>query len=204
MGAVSYDLVPVPRGAVEFPLALPVPPGFVADDPASWPHVEEGQLEYFDGKLLYMPPSADRRQDTTADVLTVLGLWRRAHRDFVVAGNEAGMILGGEARGADAAIWRRSALGRHEGKFRRVAPVLAVEVMGELEDESALRAKAAWYLRNGVELVWLVLPEARKVIVLTSAGESVLTAGQRVAPHPSLPGLEPDVDDFFTQLEDLG
>ena len=203
MAAVSYDLVPVPRGAVQFPLALPVPPGFVIDDPSSWPPVEEGQLEYFDGKLVYMPPSADRQQDTTADILTVLGLWRRTHRDFVVAGNEAGMILAGEARGADAAVWKRSALGPHEGKFRRVAPVLAVEVMGELEDEKSLRAKAGWYLRNGVEVVWLVLPEARRVIVLKEAGEASLGAGERIAAHAGLPGLEPNVDDFFAQLEDL-
>jgi Uma2 family endonuclease len=178
---------------------LPVPPGFLVDDPETWPRVE-GQLEFVEGKLLYMPPSADRRQDTSTDVATILGVWRMSHRDFVVGTNEAGMILGGESRGADAAVWRRADLGAHEGKYRRVPPVLAVEVQGELEDEAALRAKAAWYLSRGVEVVWLLLPTERRVIVLTPENEAVFRAGQDLPPHASLPDLAPALDDLFAQV----
>lgn len=184
---------------MRFPLELPIPDGFAADRPETWPLVE-GQLELLGGKLYYMPPSADRQQDTSADVVTVLGTWRKAHREFVVAGNEAGMILGQEARGADAAVWRRADLGPHEGKYRRVAPVLAVEVQGELEDEQALRAKAAWYLAHGVAIVWLVLPSDRRVVVIRPDGERSLSTGERLPADPALPGLEPEVAELFEQL----
>jgi hypothetical protein len=118
MSARALDeLVLVPRSAVRFPLELPLPEGFRADEPDTWP-ATEGQLELVGGRLYYLPPSADRQQDTTADVVTVLGLWRREHGEFAVGGNEAGMMLGGEARGADAAVWRKAALGPHRGRYR--------------------------------------------------------------------------------------
>src|SRR5439155_7582318 len=95
----------------------------------------------------------------------------RTHRDFVVASNEAGMILGGETRGADVAVWRRSEVGDYVGRYRRVPPVLAVEVQGEMEDEEMLRAKARWYLAHGVVVVWLLFPAERRVLVVDAEGE---------------------------------
>jgi Uma2 family endonuclease len=193
------ELVPVPRSAVRFPLEMRLPPGFVADQPDTWPLVD-GQLEFVEGKLVYMPPSADRQQDTSVDVVTVLGTWRRSHREFIVAGNEAGMILGGETRAADVAIWRRDAVGEYQGKYRRVAPVLAVEVQGEIEDEPMLRARARWYLARGVRVVWVVLPAERRVLVIDAAGERALQAGDHVPEHPELPGLSPAVSELFEQV----
>jgi Uma2 family endonuclease len=195
----AEELVPVPRSAVRFPLELKVPPGFVADQPDTWPMVD-GELEFVEGKLLYMPPSADRQQDTSVDVVTVLGTWRKSHREFIVAGNEAGMILGGETRAADAAVWRRDAVGQYEGKYRRVPPALAVEVQGELEDEPMLRTKARWYLSHGVRVVWLLFPAEREMLVIHGAGERRLRAGERVPSHPDLPELAPDVSELFEQV----
>src|SRR5207249_11430519 len=88
--------------------------------------------------------------------------------EFAVRTNEAGMRLGDDSRGADAAIWRRAHEGAYHGGFRRVPPVLAVEVAGRDEREPELRDKARWYLGVGVPIVWLVLPEQRAVIVVTN------------------------------------
>lgn len=196
---VHDELVPVPRSAVRFPLELPLPDGFLADRPETWPIID-GQLEFVGGKLLYMPPSAHRQQDTTVDVIAALAEWRRTHTEFVVGGNEAGMILGAETRGADAAVWRRDALGAYEGRYRRVPPVLAVEVQGELEDEVMLRDKAGWYLGRGVEVVWLLFPASQEIIVMTSRDDRRLGLADRLPSHPSLPGLEPFVRDLFAQV----
>jgi Uma2 family endonuclease len=200
--ARSYaTIVPVPRVAIRLPLELPLPDGFAVDRPETWPLVD-GDLEFFGGKLYYMPPSADRQQDTTADVVTVLGNWRKTHRSFIVATNEAGMLLGGEARGADAAVWRKHEAGPREGKYRRTAPVLAVEVRGEFEDESTLRDKAGWYLSHGVEVVWLLFPAERTAIVITAHGETLVKPGERLPAAPSLPDLAPLLDELFEQLSE--
>lgn len=201
--AVDLDeLVPVPRSAVTLPLALRPPEGFDPDRTETWPHIE-GQLEYVEGRLLWMPRSGDEQQDTCADVVTVLSLWRRAHPEHRVGGNEAGMRLGDDSRGADAAVWRAADLAGYEGGYRRVPPVLAVEVAGKWDTEEQLRDKARWYLGKGVRVVWLVFPKRRQVVVLTPGGEQVLGSGQRLPPSDDLPGLEPAVDELFIQVSAL-
>jgi Uma2 family endonuclease len=185
----------VPRIAVTLPLRLPEPDGFVADRHETWPRVV-GRLEYVGGRLEYTPPCGKNQQRVAVDVATELNVWRRAHPEFVVGGNEAGMLLGGEVRGADAAVWRA---GEPSGNdFARTPPVLAVEICGDDESADTLLAKAAWYLEHGVEIVWTIEPEARRVHVTTVGGTTVVA--DRVPASPSLPGLAPLVADFFRQI----
>jgi Uma2 family endonuclease len=193
------DWTPVPTIAIRLPLELPLPDGFDPGDLGTWPLLE-GALEYVAGRLLYMPPSGDEQQDTVADVVTELGLWARAHPEFVTATNEAGMLLGRDVRAADAAVYRRSDAGPYGGGLRRVPPVLAIEVAGRHETAPILAEKAAWYLERGVEVVWLLLPQQRRVIVRTPEGSLELGPGDSLPPHPSLPGLEPRVDDLLRQV----
>ncbi len=192
------ETIPVPR-AIRFPVELIPPEGF---DPArldTWPKVD-GRLEYVGGRLLYMSLCGDMQQDAVADVVGMLLQWVRAHPGLVVSTNEAGMILRGDARGADAAIFRRADVGRYQHKFRRVPPILAVAVAGEDEDEAVLREKAGWYLARGVEVVWLILPEQREVVAITTDADQRYGVGETLAPHPALPDLTPRVDEFFVQI----
>ena len=193
------DTIAVPR-TVRFPVELTPPPGFDPGQHETWPHVE-GLLEYVDGRLLYMPPCGDVQSDVVTDVLRILLRWQDGHPGYKIAANEAGIRLAGASRGADAAVFRKSDLGDYTGGFRRVAPVLAVEVAGQDEPEAQLRAKAAWYLSVGVSVVWLVLPDTREVIVVTRDGESRHRSG-RLPPHDAIPDLTPAVTDFLVQLSD--
>jgi len=147
-----------------------------------------------------MPPCGDRQQDTVADVVITLGNWVRSHPEFVVGTNEAGMFLGEDGRGADAAIWRRADVGPYQGGFRRVPPLLAVEVAGRYERERQLREKARWYLEAGVPVVWIVLPKKREVLIVTAAGDTRHRRGERLPGDPRLPGLAPMVDELFVQV----
>lgn len=192
----------MPRAAVSFPLRLPVPDGFDPDRLETWPHVT-GRLEWVEGTLWYMPPTGDDQQDTTADVVTELNLWRRAHPEFVVGTNEAGMKLSGDVRAADAAVWRRTDLpAENTGGLRRTPPVLAVEVAGVDDTVEGLREKAAWYLDHGVVCVWILVPRSRTALVIRADGEIEFTARDTIAEHPALPGLGPRVADLFRQLDD--
>ena len=192
------DTIPVPR-ATRFPVELRPPAGFRLDDPHTWPSVE-GSLEYVGGRLLYMPPSGDVQQDVSTAVAGLLDRWLDQHPEFVVGTNEAGMLLGDEVRAADAAVWLRNSLGQHTGGYRTVPPLLAVEIAGSGQAEEELREKARWYLRHGVAVVWIVLPEQREVVVITAQQQERHTGGQALAAHPSLPDLTPDVDTFFRHL----
>jgi len=183
---------------VRFPVELTPPEGFEPARLETWPRVE-GRLEWVAGRLLYMPPCGVRQAETVADVVTVLGIWVRAHLEFAVGTNEAGMMLGDDVRGADAVVWRRLDAPANPG-LSKDAPLLAVEVAGRDEGERVLREKAHWYLGRGVPLVWVVLPKVREVIVVTPAGDSRYRMGDRLPADPRLPGLAPTVDELFLQV----
>lgn len=192
------ELVTLPR-AVKWPVELLPPSRFDPERLESWPHVE-GRLEFYDGKLLYMPPCSDRQQDTVSDVVVTLGAFVRRVPGFVLGTNEAGMRLGGATRAADAALWRQADLGGYTGGVRRVPPVLAVEVVGEDDGAGALREKARWYLSVGVAVVWLVDPAELSVTVIDSAGERRFAGEAQLPAHAELPGLTPSVRELFFQL----
>jgi Uma2 family endonuclease len=120
------ETITLPR-AVRFPVELRLPARFDPEQLETWP-VLAGRLEYVEGRLLFAPPCGDTQQDTVTDVVVTLGTWVRAHPEFVLGTNEAGMHLGGATRAADAAIWRVADLGAYHGGIRRVPPVLTVEV----------------------------------------------------------------------------
>jgi Uma2 family endonuclease len=185
--ARSDDVVQVP-GSVRFPVELVPPEGF---DPArleTWPRVE-GRLEWMGGRLLYMPPCGEMQQETVVDVVAALASWQRAHPEFSIGSNEAGMRLGDDGRAADAGVWR--GLRPAGWGFRREPPVLAVEVAGRDEGAEMLLDKARWYLANAVLVVWVVLPGEREVVVVTAAGETRHGVGEQLPAHPELPGLHP-------------
>jgi Uma2 family endonuclease len=80
--------------------------------------------------------------------------------------------------------------------------VLAVEVAGpdEGDSEPALREKAKWYLDVGVTEVWILFPEAREVLVISSGGERRLGENDRIEAHPELPDLNMKVSELFAQV----
>jgi Uma2 family endonuclease len=195
-----HELTVVPRAAISLPLELPLPPDFDVAEVGTWPAVG-GRLEYVAGKLQYMPPCADEQQQTAVDAIAVLAEWRRAHPDFVVGGNEAGMLLGGDVRAADVAVWSRAELGPTRGGLPRVPPRLAVEVAGRDDDRETLLAKAKWYLEHGVATVWIIVPRTRQITVVDADGITDHDRGSRLPEPLGLPALSVDVAAFFVQLD---
>lgn len=151
--------------------------------------------------MLYTPPCADTQQDVAVDTAYLLRTWSERLPAFIVGGNEAGMKLGGDIRAADVAVWRAADVGERSGRLRSVPPILAVEVAGDDEDESALTEKERWYLGHGVGVVWLVLPETREVVVIRDGRTERFGRGESLSATESLPGLEPEVARFFAQID---
>ena len=185
--------------SVLLPIELAPPPDFDPARPETWPQVV-GRLEWVGGRLLWMPPCGGRQTRRVWDAIGAVDPWLRRHPEFVGGTNEAGLLLDGDVRAPDLAVFRARDVDQSSPGFARVAPVLAVEVSGEREGETSLREKARWYLAKGSEVVWLVLAESTEVIVLTSAGEHRCGLDDVMPEHPSLLGLTPRVGEFFRNL----
>ncbi len=194
------DVMQVPS-SVRLPIELAPPENFDPTRPETWPRVE-GRLEWVAGRLLWMPPCGVRQSRRVWDVVAAVDPWLRSHPEFVGGTNEAGLLLDGDVRAPDLAVFCTRDIDESSPGYARVAPVLAVEVSGEREDETALREKARWYLAKGSEVVWLVLAESTEVLVLTSAGEHRCGLDDVLPERLSLPGLAPRVRDFFHRVSD--
>jgi Uma2 family endonuclease len=200
MRTMEPEMEIVVPASTKFPIELEAPAGFVVDDPATWPQVE-GRLEYVSGRLLWMPPCGVYHQLVSASVAGMLWEWLRSHPTFVVGACEAGMLLDGDVRGAEGAVWRRADYPPLSHSYVPVAPILAAEVAGRDEREPQLREKARWYFARGVQIVWIVLPPEREVVVLDRDGHDTRHGrGARLPVRAELPDLAPAVDDFFAQL----
>lgn len=77
-------------------------------------------------------------------------------------------------------------------------PDLAVEIKSPSDTVRKMREKAAYYLENGVRLVWLVFPEQRIVEVYTPDGEvEILVEGDLLDGGDVLPGFSFPVTEIF-------
>jgi len=188
------------RLPLKLPMELRVPKGFDPDDLSTWPHVD-GRVEWVGGRLLFMPPCGATQSRVVLNLAGLVWKWLEEHPEFTGGTNEVGIKLGDDRRGADVAVWRAQKRPLPKG-FRRVPPLLAIEVEGKEmpEREPALRKKARWYLKHGTKIVWLVLQSKRELVVITKGGLSRHGSGEMTPEHPEVPGLREPVDRLFAGL----
>lgn len=79
-------------------------------------------------------------------------------------------------------------------------PDLAIEIKSPTDSLRKMRDKAAYYLANGAQLVWLVLPEKRLIEIYRASGEiDVLTENDTLDGEAVLPGFALPVQDVFAE-----
>ncbi len=79
-------------------------------------------------------------------------------------------------------------------------PDLCVEVQSPDDTPKEMRDKAAYYLANGAQLVWLVYPKKRMVEVLYPNGEfDIFRDGDTLTGGDVLPGFRLAVSSIFEQ-----
>ncbi|MEQ8676952.1 MAG: Uma2 family endonuclease [Aggregatilineales bacterium] len=78
-------------------------------------------------------------------------------------------------------------------------PTIAVEIKSPTDTYIKLREKAAYYLENGVFMVWLVFPEKR-IIEVYQVGKDlkILLENDTISGGDVLPGFEMKVSDVFS------
>lgn len=83
-----------------------------------------------------------------------------------------------------------------------LAPDLAVEVLSRSNTPKEMRRKRSEYFDAGVQLVWIVDPEARSVSVFKAPSESQqLTAADTLTGHPVLSGFSLPLSELFSHLD---
>jgi len=83
--------------------------------------------------------------------------------------------------------------------YPAMAPDLAVEVLSPTDSFEATMEKVDEYLRQGTQIVWVVITSTREVLVCTTKGKQTV-ADVLTAPD-LLPGFELPVQTIFASLE---
>jgi Uma2 family endonuclease len=85
-----------------------------------------------------------------------------------------------------------------KGAALQGAPELSVEVVSPSDTAYELDRRIHQYLKAGTQVVWVIYPESRRVIVHRNAGGlAEYTSGEAVAEPELLPGLRVEVDSIF-------
>ncbi|EYF01337.1 Uma2 family endonuclease [Chondromyces apiculatus] len=166
-------------------------------DPEQFP----GELDA--GEWVQMTRSTWRHGELMLKVGLLLARYAEQHPGWSVAVGDPGTKLhhGPDVlRGPDVAMVRaeRRPTGRGEAGWLDGAPDLAVEIAGDAQPLANLLKKGMEYLAAGAAMVWVIEPDAEKVVVLTPPDHvRVLGTGETLEGSEALPGLRVEVMSLF-------
>jgi Uma2 family endonuclease len=179
------------------------PPLLTAEEFGRLPQPPDGsQQELIRGVIVTMPPPSFYHGQVCLLIGRKLGNFIEAHNLGTATSNDSGVILARSpdtVRGPDLAFWSRETLPQppREG-YPSVAPDLVVEVLSPSDVFTHVQRKVQDYLRAGVRMAWVVVPEDRSVAVFRSGREpSVLSNGEALSGEDVLPGFACPVTELF-------
>jgi Uma2 family endonuclease len=143
-----------------------------AEEFCDWVQLPENANKCFElvrGEVIELSRPTKIHGRVCINVGFVLETYARQRRKGYVVGNDSGVILERDpdtVRGPDVALYEdaQKFVELHP-KYGEVPPRLAVEVLSPNDKVKLINRKILDYLKNGVEVVWLVDPESRNVIV---------------------------------------
>ncbi len=124
-----------------------------------------------------------------------------------VTAAETGYILSSDpatVRAPDVGFIAKARLmGPSSERYFPGAPDLAVEVISPNDKAAAIHDKVIDYLRAGTQLVWVVYPDSKTVMVYRPAADAHLyTANETLDGGNVLPGLSLPVTEIFKKLRE--
>jgi Uma2 family endonuclease len=163
----------------------------------------EDKVEYnaSEGTVTIMPPSDPDAGDRDMLIYFQLGAWRKAVGRGKLGHSNTGFRFANGSRMAPDASWfddERWKRSQEPGtRFPVFAPEFVIEVRSPSDRIRPLREKMEEYMRNGVQLGWLIDPMARTVTIYKPGSEPV------VLQNPSEVLGEGPMDGFVLQLEGI-
>jgi Uma2 family endonuclease len=182
-----------------------------ADEFGDWVQRPENINRWFElvrGEVIELPPPLKIHSRVCMNVGFALETHVRKRRRGYITSNDSGVILERDpatVRGPDVALYEdASKFADLHPKYGEDPPRLAVEVLSPDDKAKHVTRKITDYLTNGVEIVWLIDPEARTVTVYLRdrapflVGEKDELTGENV-----LPDFRCKVADFFYLPEEM-
>jgi len=162
-----------------------------------------GPCELVRGEVLSLSPAVPEHSQVTMNAAGMLWQWARKSKLGRVWAGEAGIIVEttpDTIRAADVVYisYQRLPRGKVPDGFCDIPPELVVEVVGKGQGWSEMVEKAGEYLHMGVDRVWVIDPQSRRLHIFRPDSEpTALSEGQTVGDEGILPGFSCSVSEFF-------
>jgi Uma2 family endonuclease len=163
----------------------------------------DGEWELIDGELVPVTPSSLRSTMIGLRIGRIVGNYVDAHDLGVMTGADGGYVLFPDrqtVRVPDVGFIRKDRVPpiAEHGRFPRLAPDLAVEVLSPSDRMGDALSKVTMYLQAGVRAIWLVDPETRTITTFyPDQPLVVLAAGDSLDGGDVLPGFSISVAELF-------
>jgi Uma2 family endonuclease len=160
-----------------------------------------------EGEIIIMAPAGMESGFIELEVAAQLREWAQKDRQGIVLGPTAGLTLPDKSVLSPDASWipmeRLRALSRKQRqKFPPLVPAFVVEIRSPSDRKRDLQEKMQTYLRNKVELGWLIDPQSRTVTIYSSERETPneLIDPERVFGEGPVAGFVLQLKQIYDQL----
>jgi Uma2 family endonuclease len=164
------------------------------------------RLELVEGVICEMSPAGGEHGEVAMEIGSLIRNFVKAHNLGRVTAAETGTIIAqapdgkNTVRGPDVGfISRERAPQPLADKFVPIVPDLAVEVVSPWDRADDIEAKVQDYLLHGVQLVWVVYPSSKTIIMHTTETIRRLNAADTLDGGTVLPGFTVTVGEIFPQ-----
>jgi Uma2 family endonuclease len=155
------------------------------------------------GKLIVMSPTGSESGKRNGDLFFQVELWNRQNKRGVTFDSSTGFKLSnGATRSPDVswiAINRWDSLSDQQKRgFAPIAPDFVIELMSPTDSVEELQSKMLEYISCGVQLGWLINPDAQEVeIYRLGQDKQLISDPSSLSGEDLLPGLTVDLADIF-------
>ena len=154
-----------------------------------------------DGEIIVNAPAGGLTSSGNSEVTRQLSNWWIQHRRGRVFDSSGAFFLpDGSVLNPDASYVTATQLvgltRKDLARFPRLAPAFVIELRSDSDRLTKAKTKMEAWIANGVELGWLIDPEAKQVHMYAQAGEPRIESGSSIA------GSGP-VDGFVLDLEEV-
>ena len=154
--------------------------------------------EYVQGELIQMPATSVEHGLIGANVFLLLGPYVYEHQLGAVFFAETGFRVGDRVLKPDLAFLSTGHIPEERRKASPAPPDLAVEIVSPTDIFDRIEEKAFAYLEAGTQMVWVIAPRSKTVMVYRSETDiKLLTCNDTLSGEDVVKGFSCEVTRFF-------
>lgn len=163
-------------------------------------------VELIEGEIREMAPTGEEHGVIAGNIFGYLWQFVHQHQLGRVTAAETGYIVHQNPNGRDTVLAPDVAFTSQDrlpqdisSKFAPYAPDLVVEVVSPSDRADDIQEKVGKYLQYGTQLVWVIYPKTKEIVVHQENSSITLTLEDNLTAEPILQNFDLSLADIFVK-----